>query len=635
MQVLTARANDRAAEFEDVLASDLLEKRRKQPSHLADVGQFADIDFEHHKGEFAELEAETDKLLSQLNPEKRGKASTQKELERGKMLKSACDKTHSHQQFRVALPAKPFAVKVEVHVTPVNRIIPPLQIYASTDNEKPSKANCQLKGAKRSDDEKVLELTYQHCQWDDNQLVAPASRNLFLLVEKQGTLDADFQITFSFHKAKMRMSAEQLKRLQTSKAGTAVESKIRELQNPEVYRVFQNRISRFKAMQRRNLLARTRDVVATNIENAGKDPVDLWNVKREKIFTARIRRAQALENKEILEDEHVEKAQCLMMKEEIRKEKQKLEEQEKIRLVQLHDWQRQWVEYLAVAAFTAHLSLEWRAIFRRTVLRREQTSAINLLESAWIRSCCLRRRKMLYRNILRFQRAAVVVARHCKLAEACQAQGIILSFFNFAINQASDDSSLMAHIKLFNSKVRCMQHRWRTICNIRHTRVDILEPFFRAIETEIKCPGQKAEQIRQSVVRTAKTIQLLPQATVRDALYKYVVEEQKLFPARSALWHEVHEREVERHEFAVFTNDVDTLAKFKWTRKVTPLDVCKVHQLPEEMSRLNELTKETLDILALHEKEIADRERERVKAAQRAVASKPARGKRKTDSIDK
>lgn len=569
-------------------------------------------------------------------------------LERGKVLVLQLTEDNPQAQFNFPLPSKPFAVHVEVQILTTTEPIPSIRLFASTEIEKPSETTCQLKGALKPG-EPIHQLTYQHAQWDDdNQLIAPRASNLFLLVQRSN-LDVDVQITVRFAKAKIRMSAEQLKRLQASRAGCVIENKIRELQNnPDAYTEFQAHVRRIRQEKRKKLLETSRDALKLNIENACKTPRDNWEDTKERIYSARSRRILALEKKEELDAKKSESARAWTMRSELKKEKEKKDAEDAVRIERLKEWQSRWLAIFSVASFSVNVATKWRATMEIIKQRSKETAAVSLMESAWLRCYCYRRQRQLYTNLMRFQRCIVTVTRHCRLAELYVAQGTLLRFLraHSLRSNTMTGTGLTMMVRTYLGRIKKTQRRWRTIKLMRETRAAMLEPYFRVTEAELQVTTQKVKDVKRTSRRGSKSIEatssrrnsksieapssrksskskeaassrkssksieaasskksskskepavLMPEHVVREALYEYAVRREKEFPAVIAKWEQKQQEEKEHHEFTVFSSDQESLMKFKWTRRNTPLDFVLIHSLPEEMERFRTFVQETLE----------------------------------------
>jgi len=402
-------------------------------------------------------------------------------------------------------------------------------------------------------------------------------------------------------------------------------SRIRELQNnPDAYTEFQAHVRRIRQEKRKKLLETSRDALKLNIENACKTPRDNWEDTKERIYSARSRRILALEKKEELDAKKSESARAWTMRSELKKEKEKKDAEDAVRIERLKEWQSRWLAIFSVASFSVNVATKWRATMEIIKQRSKETAAVSLMESAWLRCYCYRRQRQLYTNLMRFQRCIVTVTRHCRLAELYVAQGTLLRFLraHSLRSNTMTGTGLTMMVRTYLGRIKKTQRRWRTIKLMRETRAAMLEPYFRVTEAELQVTTQKVKDVKRTSRRGSKSIEatssrrnsksieaasskksskskepavLMPEHVVREALYEYAVRREKEFPAVIAKWEQKQQEEKEHHEFTVFSSDQESLMKFKWTRRNTPLDFVLIHSLPEEMERFRTFVQETLE----------------------------------------
>eukprot|EP00746_Dinoflagellata_sp_MGD_P161412 gnl/MRDRNA2_/MRDRNA2_88535_c0_seq1.p1 gnl/MRDRNA2_/MRDRNA2_88535_c0~~gnl/MRDRNA2_/MRDRNA2_88535_c0_seq1.p1 ORF type:complete len:749 (-),score=126.08 gnl/MRDRNA2_/MRDRNA2_88535_c0_seq1:14-2260(-) len=642
---LTMRANKRAGEYED-FSRKYQNQQSQGPGH-AKRGHKAghgthdtEIVSDTEKAS-AEFQATLGRVLNALGREQDTEAIA---IGPGEQRSDNLQKGGGHKYYKVPLPPRPVQVRFEIWKRPAGVVI---NAWASTDEERPSARNWQLKA--RDD-----VIVYQHILPDSISVVpggsAPSVDTLYVCVE--GTTEINYEVRVQFSAVKVQLSKEQLQqRIKESKTSSVVEQRIQELQkNAAKKQEFEEELIRRKR-EKAEEMGKFQDIKLRNAKLA---------VTATRLSMAEQRRIAAINYNERLEQVSEKHAQNLenlhkrrimwVQREQTRR--QERAEQERIReeAEAIASRVKDWLTTLSWVSFAVNVGQRYKAKLEAIAQRERESHAAGKIGSEFLKFWSVRRRTTLYKNVLTVRAGIIAFIRQTNLCVHLWAAPIVADFMSTRIGDSRTSGSVTIQIKAFMVKIRRMQERWRKIRTVRLARVAICIDFFRDMEHEFlikrrkEVQGRKAKgsapvseaggqsgrlqfpggnskitgdlQAAASVPRLGRSstkkrgsldsddsdigrekpedlvlMEALPEQVVTDALYQYFARRQGQYYDDLKAWHQRRADEQFDLDLQAFTasdnvnNSTDP--------KPSPMDPCYVKTMPKEYGCMFQVMEDT------------------------------------------
>lgn len=589
----------------------------------------------------AEFQATLKGVLSALGREQDTDAIT---ISNGETRTDDLKKGGGLNYYKVPLPPRPVQVHFEIAAKrPASAWI---NQWASTDEERPSAKNWQLKA--RGD-----AIVYQHILPESIGIVpggaAPACDALFVCVECATEVSYEVRVTFSA--VKLQLSKEQLQqRIQASKTGSVVEQRIQELQkNTAKRQEFDEELIR-KKRKKAEEMGQCQDIKLRNAMTVIKttrsgmlDDLRIAAIDRmQRLEQVREKRAENLDS---LHKRRIMWVQREQTRRREREEKERIREEEEAEARRV----KFWLTSLSMVSFAVNGGQKYKAKLEAIAQRERESHAAGKIGAEFLKFWSMSRRKNMYRNVMLARTGFIAFIRQTHLCVYLWAAPIVADFMSTRVGDQHTSGSVTMQIKAFMLKIRQIQQRWRRIKTIRNARVTICFDFFREMEDVIlhrrkknkmgatesaslpsgvhdrsernpfggssKITGDiQSSTSRRSSVRTRGSADLtktledadgenpeeavltgkLPDHVVNDALYAYFVRRQRQYIDELKKWYEQKDAEQEDLDLKGFTMGSDEMKEStKNNPKPSPMAPCLVKTLPRQHDLMFQLVEDT------------------------------------------
>lgn len=638
---LTDRANKRVGEYSEIAR---VRDRETEGSQSLRRGQKGNDEKMQHGGNIEQVSAEFQSILAGVLGAlgREGDAETIT-ISSGETKTNEYVKNSGHKYYKVPVPPRPVQVRFEIWKKQATALV---NIWASTDDERPSSKNHQLKA--RDDG-----ITYQHVLPDSIGVtpggVAPPCNALFICVE--GATEATYDCNVTFSAVKVQLSKEQLlqQRIQASKTTSVVEQRIQELQqNTEKRHQFEEDLVVLKRKRAEEMgesrfiqIRNAKEVVAVTRLKKNEELRQSALARQHQQEVVKSRHAQVMDN---LKNRRIMWVQREQTRRREREEQQRIREE-----AESNDHRvKYFLTSLSMVCFAVNLGQQYKRKLDFIAQRERENNAAGRIGAEFLKFWSCRRRTSMYRNIVILRAGLIAFTRQAHLCVCSWAAPVIKDFITNRLSDDKTSGNVTMQIKAFVLKIRRVQKRWRRIKTIRSARVQICMPFMREMEDEImrrrtqnkggdspnqgeqhrasitgrtsgrgsflgnplsritggiaaapvsgkrssisKRRASSAQRMDEELEEEALLSERMPDHIVQSALYTYFVQRQYTYHEEMTKWQELMKEE----DLEAFTmTEQEIHEAHKDVHKPSPLDPCMVRHQPAQYDRMFQLAEET------------------------------------------
>eukprot|EP00933_Yihiella_yeosuensis_P022192 TRINITY_DN17472_c1_g1_i1.p1 TRINITY_DN17472_c1_g1~~TRINITY_DN17472_c1_g1_i1.p1 ORF type:complete len:831 (+),score=149.76 TRINITY_DN17472_c1_g1_i1:107-2494(+) len=222
------------------------------------------------------------------------------------------------------------------------------------------------------------------------------------------------------------------------------------------------------------------------------------------------RQDQAFAKRQGLEDVYLQERQEWLFRQETKRKEREAKEMQIALEKQRENVQQSWFSRLALMTFAIRSARKFKERKEMISMMQRERGAVAVLSRFLRKMVVMRRRRLLYHNVIKFQAACVVFTRTNTVVARSLAAPAIRSFLSeFAFHR--DNPTLAGTLKRFRAVVVSIQRTYFTMKMVRRTYVKILLPYWFEVQQEcykVYSDGQAESKMKEMLAKQATDDQL-------------------------------------------------------------------------------------------------------------------------------